>query len=418
MASAVRVKNFKRLRDAAGGDENLAVALEVTLQRVRELAEGVNFIDETTHHIETVLGLKSGFLDQVNPVLTANDEQRLRTGPVGEPEARAAERGSSEGAAASAKARPAQEAQAKEQASGAPPLGSGPTPSALSSDEDVPGEEAGLANFPNDISRKASSMTMNNAPSTEPAAQAMVSEVGGGQSALPGDALREIRRANLAVLTNRSGAKSQLAALTQMSPANISHRLHGNKQFDQETADFFCAKLGLPAGWLDTPRREAEVPAHVHELLQSQSSGAVKGAPRKARTTKSAEGISATLALPAAALPAAPVAKALSLAGALPPSSGAAPLEAHAVAEASPRVPTRPTPARPVAPPAAAVAPAAVAPPAPAVVATSVTAPLLEGSPALGPIAEALVKTLVLKAKAGRISEEAALRMLTEVSLL
>lgn len=428
VASAVRVKNFKRLVDAAGGEENLAVALEVTLHRLRELAEGVNFMDETTHHLETVLGLKSGFLDQVNPILAPEDERRLREGPAREPEMEAAEMPVAVLAAPPATAsvpesfKAPAEARDLSTAAPGPTLSLSPPPAAGSSAAvEVPAASSQT------MSKRASSMVKKKvypAETAQPATQIAVQGAPAAPStAVPEETLREIRRANLAVLTSRPGTKSQLAALTEMSPANISHRLHGNKHFDQDTADFFCSKLNLPAGWFDTPRKEADVPAHVHELLQAQSAAASQGAPRKARATKKAEGIPATLAMPAAALPgvaasvAAPT-KALSLAEALPPvTTGGSSAAEPSARRAAPTAAAQPAASKAAAA-ASSVTLAKATPPAQAAVSASLTAPLLEGSPALGPIAEALVKTLALKARAGRISEETALRMLTEVSLL
>ena len=61
----------------AGSAENLALALDMTVPRVNQLAEGVEFSAETAYHIELVLDVP-GFLDQVNPTISSALKQRLQ----------------------------------------------------------------------------------------------------------------------------------------------------------------------------------------------------------------------------------------------------------------------------------------------------------------------------------------------------
>lgn len=86
--------------------------------------------------------------------------------------------------------------------------------------------------------------------------------------------LPEVRRTNLALLTRLPGSKSALARLMDLSPANISHRLHGVKLFDDEQAQLFSGRLRLPRDWFDKPRKASEVPAKAMELLTQRSSPA------------------------------------------------------------------------------------------------------------------------------------------------
>lgn len=80
--------------------------------------------------------------------------------------------------------------------------------------------------------------------------------------------LETVRCKNMRRLTGPFGAKTQLAQITGLSRGNISHRLHGKKIFDTETAVMFCKALRLPEDWLDVPRRDRDIPAQTVELLK------------------------------------------------------------------------------------------------------------------------------------------------------
>lgn len=355
LASALRVKNFRHLLEVAG-EEQLAVALDITMHRIRELGEGVNFSSETTHHIETTLGLTSGFMDQVNPTLTAEDIQRLKSAPKQED---------------SAESVPPQ-----------PPTPE-PTPS-VSLVVNTVQKEAPVAR-----PKKQDSRTPADAGASAPASAAHAEE-----------GLRDTRRLNLLALTAQPGSKSQLARLTGLSAANISHRLHGNKIFDKETADFFCQRLNLPENWFELPRTAADVPDATKAILGAQG-GAPRAAapkargPRKSKTsivaTAPTKGEAAKVSMSAAALgkPTAPVAG-KSLAAKASPTP--------MLAKAGPVV-AAPAPAR---------APAA-----------TLTQEALEGeNVVVGPIAEALVRTLAAKSRNGALSEDRALQLLVEIAAL
>ena len=58
-----------------------------------------------------------------------------------------------------------------------------------------------------------------------------------------------------------------------MSGSNMAHRLHRKKRLDSVEATWFTERLGLPAGWLDTPRSEAEIPESVSHMLAPASRG-------------------------------------------------------------------------------------------------------------------------------------------------
>jgi hypothetical protein len=80
-------------------------------------------------------------------------------------------------------------------------------------------------------------------------------------------AIQNIRRANLHVLTARNGSKAKLGSVMGLTGSNMAHRLHGKKRMDDAEAHRFTERLGLPNGWLDTPRSEADIPESVSGLL-------------------------------------------------------------------------------------------------------------------------------------------------------
>jgi hypothetical protein len=61
----------------------------------------------------------------------------------------------------------------------------------------------------------------------------------------------------------------------EMSGFNIADRLHGKKRMDSVEANRFTERLGLPPGWLDTPRSEAEIPESVSRMLTPAARGRV-----------------------------------------------------------------------------------------------------------------------------------------------
>lgn len=393
MASALRVKNYRLLLSEVG-EENLAVALDLTLHRIKELAEGLNFSNETTHHIETTLGLNSGFLDQVNPLLSASDIERIKAAPSTPSDDYVEDTP----AAPISEAPAARPAASLEEASSYPHAQVNATPQNIVSMEPTVSQTA------------------------LPVAEAAT-------PALPVIDLAEQRRLNFQTLTARSGAKTAMARVTGLSPANISHRLHGNKIFDANEAAFFCEKLGLPADWFEAPRTEADVPAETYALLglqnvASKPQGASKGpkGPRKPRVmaapplapTQSEVGLSA-LARGKAPDPASSTTVSettLSPGTPVPASESSRVLQARAQ-QTPPQVPA-------VTPSTASVDSQPILAPSGSSGISPFTAPALlsaEGQ-GVGPIAEALVRTLAAKSRAGALTEERALQLLVEIAAL
>lgn len=236
-------------------------------------------------------------------------------------------------------------------------------------------------------------------------------------------AIQSIRRANLHVLTTRNGSKVQLGAIMGLTGSNMAHRLHGKKRMDDAEANRFTKRLGLPTGWLDTPRSEAEIPDSVSRLLLPSPRGQAslqKQKPPGAAAERNAEAkvdignVHAALARASTADDESPHV----------PTEGA--IEGTIVvsqqdhASGFPAEPTRLSFGENDASLRAALEPlpAAAVPqlqPTPRPV-TSVTS--LESLEGIEPIAEALIKTLAGKARAGRLDELNALELLQQAVLL
>lgn len=271
LASTLQRKNFTMLVESAG-EENIALGLDVPLKRVRELLKGYNFSDETSYHIETTLKLKSGFLDQVNPQLSDEDIVRLKNPFALDTEEHAEE--------------PTPPPAAKPHVTVAPP--SEPTKASVT---------------PTLHLKKSAASAENSAPVRTGGRPRKETLPSAGETVEDEHALREIRKNNLMVLTTQPGSKSQLGRLVGMSPANISHRLHGVKNFDAATATFIAEKIGLPPDWFNTPHTESDIPPEVISLLAKKTKGAPPA--RKAENAELAHKAPASSQHPARPVPSA-----------------------------------------------------------------------------------------------------------------
>jgi hypothetical protein len=215
------------------------------------------------------------------------------------------------------------------------------------------------------------------------------------------------------VLTGRNGSKAKLGLVMGLTGSNMAHRLHGKKRMDEAEANRFTERLGLPTGWLDQPRSEAEIPESVSVLLAPASRARASAQEQVSRAATDDAGASDVLppSLRASETPSATSASELEpvvfepqlsspkAAGPSPtnePKQTAA-IDAHAVEDDGDRVPAR------------ALANAEF-PPA---LATS-----LQGLDGISPIAEALLKTLAGKARTGRLDELTALELLHKAVLI
>ncbi|MDO8416331.1 MAG: helix-turn-helix transcriptional regulator [Agitococcus sp.] len=335
------------------------------------MLEGLNFSNETTFHVESTLGLVSGYLDQVNPVVSSVVAERLNA-PLAafnqeadiEPEY-------------SSTFTPVKEFA----------VPTNPTNIAVAERTASPSKKSGVS-----LPVSASASIKLGATLITPKKPQVITP-----PSLTTDEqevmLRSIRRNNLMLLTQGIGAKTQLARLTGLSPANISHRLHGNKHFDKDTADLFADKLQLSVGWLEVPHELADIPAAAQQLLALTAPSPVAvEKPKKAKisATPSNFGRSAEL------IPVGRTALSVSLTGpsiiprgpALPPPSVVhnqrATVQEPIAQGQSPVVTVSPN-------------------------------PVTDSFTGLAPIAEALIKTLIGKARLGALSEEQACKILGEV---
>jgi hypothetical protein len=402
-ASIFKTRSFQFLVDAVGA-ENIAIALESTMTRVAELMKGERFTPETAFHMETTLGLPHGFFDQPNPGLAPETIARLKSPLdfIQIDEGLDAESAAPEPASALdvdqqsfIKDSLSEEAQMPKKAAGGSPR------AARNSRSETAGRPESRAPLK---ASPAKDKTSPRTPEQQPLALSDSAEV------------ETIRRANLRLLTSRNGSKVRLGVVMEMSGYNIADRLHGKKRMDSVEANRFTERLGLPPGWLDMPRTEAEIPESVSRMLTPASRGRVSAqqhAPlSKAHTKRSRAGDPGDAESPA------PVSASATgdqetivvspqvhvndftddLAGpTLEDSNHGAPAVKPAPLESlpAPAVPQRNAVPLPF---------------------SSVTS--LDTLHGIEPIAEALIKTLAGKARTGRLDELKALELLRQAVLL
>ncbi|WP_250518970.1 hypothetical protein [Caballeronia sp. ATUFL_M1_KS5A] len=413
-ASIIKTRSLKFLVDTVGA-ENIALGLDSSMTRMAELMRGERFTPETAFHMETTLGLPSGFFDQLHPVLSPETIARLKA-PL---EFVHADETVNEGGIEQAPLLPsAQE----------PSL----LVSSLSKDTTMPSKSSKEASGATKTrAQKASAQASGQAARAAESSKPHQShQAAGRKQARPngGVTVERIRQANLHVLTTRNGSKVKLGAVLGLSGSNMAHRLHGKKRMDDAEAERFTAGLGLPAGWLDAPRGEADIPESVAQLLAPTSRVRAPGqapAPTAVAASEDTE---------VAAAPTSEIERALPIASS---NAHIEPLPADAAGDgdhvASPHhenvssaVATRldgpvqriesHTPAAVSAPvlsqPAVAISPPTDTAP------SSTVGTTLDGLDGIAPIAEALLKTLAGKARTGRLDELKALELLRQAVLL
>ncbi|TCG01109.1 hypothetical protein BZM26_09135 [Paraburkholderia strydomiana] len=248
--------------------------------------------------------------------------------------------------------------------------------------------------------------------------------------------VEKIRRANLHVLTARNGSKARLGVVMEMSGSNMAHRLYGKKRLDSVEANRFTERLGLPAGWLDTPRLEADIPESVSRLLtpaargrasvekKEPRPGATEGHAPGKRTDATANAAHARADVrtgaedPASAFADGATEKETTVASqhdhvADAPDGPAARVSGEDDGGELPAVISPPTPTTTAATTPATTGSfrtAATPQPSPGTLPPSVTS--LDHLHGIAPIAEALLKTLAGKARTGRLDELKALELL------
>ncbi|CAN7749477.1 hypothetical protein LJR267_010348 [Paraburkholderia hospita] len=275
-ASIFKTRSFQFLVDAVGA-ENIAIALESNMTRVGELMKGERFTPKTAFHMETTLGLPHGSFDQPNPALAAETIARLKS-PLDFVQ-------TNDGHVESEALKPAfalNVAQQRILEDGLseevqmPKKVAGGSPSAVkNSRSEMPEQPKPRA--PVKVS-PSKDKTSAKTPQQQPLALSDSAEV------------ESIRRANLHVLTSRNGSKVRLGVVMEMNGFNIADRLHGKKRMDGVEAKRFTERLGLPTGWLDTPRSEAEIPESVSRMLTPASRGRVSAQQHEPLVTATDDG--------------------------------------------------------------------------------------------------------------------------------
>ena len=420
-ASIFKTRSFQFLVDAVGA-ENIAIALESNMTRVAELMKGERFTPETAFHMETTLGLPHGFFDQPNPALADEIIARLKSPLdfVQIDEGFDAESPASElTPARTVDQQPVLEDSVSEEAQ-MPKKVAGGSPRAVKNRRgDTPEQTKPRASLK---ASRPTGKTSAKTPQQQPLALSDSAEV------------ENIRRANLRLLTSRNGSKVRLGVVMEMSGFNIADRLNGKKRMDGVEANRFTERLGLPVGWLDSPRTEAEIPEAVSQMLTPAPRGRApvqqQASPAPATNDdvqgKLADGKVRTRRKRATALDAfessAPASAVVTEDGETILDSPRADVddfsddlasrsfdEKH---EAVPMATSAPDGAMPQS-----LRASVVVPPGPAVLpSSSVTS--LENLHGIAPIAEALIKTLAGKARTGRLDELKALELLQQAVLL
>jgi hypothetical protein len=406
-ASIFKTRSFQFLVDAVGA-ENIAIALESNMTRVGELMKGERFTPETAFHMETTLGLPHGFFDQPNPGLAPETIARLKSpldfvqtndGHDVEPEA----------------PKPASALNVEQQRI---------LEDSLSEEAQMPKKVAGgssraVRNSRSELKASPSKdKTSPKTPQQQPLALSDSAEV------------ENIRRANLHVLTSRNGSKVRLGVVMEMSGFNIADRLHGKKRMDSVEANRFTERLGLPTGWLDTPRTDAEIPESVSRMLAPAPRGRASAQQHEPLAPATNDGVQETLAV-------GKVRTRHERATASGDSESPSPVSADVaedrakitvspqadvkdfpdgLARRSPEESDGEVPTATLAPPDSLPASTILLRnPAPLPVASVTSLDNLHG---IAPIAEALIKTLAGKARTGRLDELKALELLQQAVLL
>ena len=412
-ASIFKTRSFQFLVNAVGA-ENIALGLESNMTRVAELMKGERFTPETAFHMETTLGLPHGFFDQPIPALAAETIARLKSPldfvrtddePEVVPETPEPASAVNGGQQPFLKDSLFEEAQMPKRATGG-------SPRAVRNSRSEMVEQP----KPHALRKGSSSKDRTSHETTQQQPLAL------DDSAV----VENIRRANLHVLTTRKGSKARLGVVMAMSGSNMAHRLYGKKRMDGVEANRFTERLGLPAGWLDTPRSEAEIPESVSRSLTPASRGRAsveQHEPLAAATKDGVPGDAEASGRARAGVPGDPqsssplsvdVAGEKETIGVSPEDHASdAPdeLAGRSTEESDRDVPAA-TPATLPSLPAAAI-PQRRAVPLPFASVTS-----LDNLHGIEPIAEALLKTLAGKARTGRLDELKALELLQQAVLL
>ncbi|MEX3815959.1 hypothetical protein AB3X96_37980 [Paraburkholderia sp. BR13439] len=415
-ASIFKTRSFQFLVDTVGA-ENIALGLGSNMARVAELTKGERFTPETAFHMETTLGLPHGFFDQPNPALAPETIARLKS-PLDfvqtddEPEA------VSETPMPPSVLNGGQQPFLEDSLSGEaqmPKKATGGSPKAVRNSRNQAAEPPA----PQAPQKGASSKHRTSPATTQQQALALDDST----------TVETIRRANLHILTGRNGSKARLGVVMAMSGSNMAHRLYGKKRLDGVEANRFTERLGLPTGWLDTPRSEADIPESVSRLLTPASRGRASIEQHEPLAAATKDGV-----------PERPVDakahKGRTRVGVRTGPESSPPASADMAAEKQPviarqrdhdgdaldvlagRSPEEDDGELPAATPATQESLPVAAIPEQSSVSLPASVTSLDNLHGIAPIAEALLKTLAGKARSGRLDELKALELLQQAVLL
>jgi hypothetical protein len=284
MLSAVRANNLNFLRKELG-DVLLEKRTGMMLNRLRELCDGRGFDDGVAFHLESELGLPSGFFDRLNPQLSQEVLARLKSlqeeGPLDETSISTTPTSVLEADEPFTASVENTSSRTVLHLTGGPMLGK---MKRLDTEDKKMDTLEPTATATKKIGRPARTPREEVDISSAPAAE-------------------QARLSNFQMLLSAHGAKSRLAKLMNCSPSVISLLLTpkpGRSVFSREYANRVTNALGLPLGWLDERHELTEVPEQVLQLLR----GEVSEKPDTAQTVKA---VQAAIARPEASISLAPV---------------------------------------------------------------------------------------------------------------
>lgn len=358
LADALWTKNLRELAQKTT-PEDLAVALDMPLPRLQELLQGVNFSQEMVYHLEVALKLSPGYFSQVNPKIPKETLEIL--------------------------ANPSHRAEHSEDSLYAeePPEAT-PSPS-VSESSPVPTRETPSPSAP--LSAAPLPVAL---PPARPMEASMTPSTSGSED------IFATRRSNLNLLTSVKGSKSALARLLGISAAVMSHRLHGLKKIHEDDTQQICNLLGLAPDWFEVPRSASDFPPDLSQRLAMAPPAALAAASPKApgrRGRRKTEALAKPLSAEAGSSEQS--------------SSGASVLQLRAQ-------PAPSAPAAGVSKEESSVSRATAKLPGSAEQPVLIDEAMFAQA-RLQPIAEALVKVLIVRAQRGELTEAVALRMLTDM---
>ncbi|SEC66377.1 hypothetical protein SAMN02787142_1751 [Burkholderia sp. WP9] len=82
--------------------------------------------------------------------------------------------------------------------------------------------------------------------------------------------LLPVWRANLVLLTREVGAASRLARMMTFSASYLKLMLSGQREFSEEFVRGIEAVTGLPAGWMNAPHTEHDIPSNAREAIDNE----------------------------------------------------------------------------------------------------------------------------------------------------